>query len=57
VDGVCLEALGLLQAELTSGGLLGMTSGEREMSCVLPGWTEPAPMKSGTFRMTAGFEP
>jgi hypothetical protein len=54
---VCLEALGLLQAELTSGGLLGMTSGEREMSCVLPGWTEPAPMKSGTFRMTAGFEP
>jgi hypothetical protein len=57
VDGVCVEQLGLLQAELTSGGLLGTTSADKEMSCVLPGWSEPAPMKSATFRMTAGFEP
>jgi hypothetical protein len=57
VDGVCVETLGLLQSELTSGGLLGMTSADKESSCVLPGWAEPAPMKSGTYRMTAGFEP
>ncbi len=57
VDGVCVEALGLLQAELTSGGLLDMSAETRQLSCVVPGWTEPATMKIGTFQVTAGFEP
>ena len=57
VDAVCVEALGLLQAELTSGGQLGMSAGTNEMSCVMPGWAEPVTMQVGTFRVTAGFEP
>jgi hypothetical protein len=58
VDGVCLEALGLLQAELDPGGLLGMTGGDRTMSCVLPGWYEGnVSMNSSNYRVNAGFEP
>ena len=57
VDGVCIEGLGLLQAELTSGGLLGMTGADYTMSCVMPGWYEGVTMSNDTWVMSAGFEP
>lgn len=56
-DGVCIETLGLLQAELTAAGILGLTSGNYGMSCVLPGWYEGGTMGSTIYVLDAGFEP
>ncbi len=57
VDGICLESLGLLQADLTPAGLNGLQDGTHSMSCVMPGWAEGAKTTSTVYVMTAGFEP
>lgn len=57
IDGVCIETLGLLQAELTPAGFLGLTSVSYEMSCVMPGWYEGGTMGSTVYHMDTGFEP
>ncbi len=57
VDGVCIEEVRLLQAELTPGGLLGVESATYGMSCVMPGWSEGGAMASDHWVMSAGFEP
>jgi len=57
VDGVCIVSIGLLQSELTPAGLLGLTSLNYGMSCVMPGWYEGSTMSSTTYYMDAGFLP
>jgi hypothetical protein len=57
VDGICLETLDLLQAELDAGGLGGMTAAGWDGACVMPGWAGGATMKNDLWRLDAGFEP
>lgn len=57
VDGTCIESLGLLQSALTPGGLVGITSENHGLSCVMPGWYESGTMGSTVHILDAGFQP
>jgi len=58
VDGVCVEAIGLLQADLLPGGALGLSDPDgHEAACVLPGWNAGIKLESANWTLTGGFEP
>ena len=57
VDGICLDTLGLLQADLVPGGRADLSDGANSLPCVLPGWAGTVRIESPNYQVTAGFEP
>jgi hypothetical protein len=57
VSGTCVASLGMLHAELTPAGLVGMKSASWKLECVMPGWASGPEMSSAGLTLTPGIEP